>query len=435
MRRILPALAALSCLAFAPVASSQTQACFGAPADYVNQFGADYPEPRAFVDSQAWWLEGAGDATSSIDDAMRASHLHYGKCFPFMETWNESGLLTEHVKLQMHEFVGGHSTTASLLAFVNGGEFNGKVGLGPWYPTQVDETRYVQKSRDPSTITKCGRLEQRGHLEGISNNGGERMFNSYGWQSLFDCKPGRTQIAARGPAIIFRGWYEQADYSNITFLNDFRGEQGFRASQMDDPVVGDLKLSFALAAGANRWLVSINPNVHGGSFGSWVARGSGTSFTLTIPDSAIPSGLFRVMAVGCERVGSSSANPIGGQNCGVGVVPFLGDGTAPPPDEEPPPPPPPPEEDTQAPTAPSGLHSSGTTQTSVTLAWNASSDNVGVDHYNLYSRGIFRGTTTALEFTYTGEACGTNWGYGVEAVDAAGNVSDRPWIRIATDPC
>src|SRR5207253_4747627 len=41
-----------------------------------------------------------------------------------------------------------------------------------------------------------------------------------------------------------------------------------------------------------------------------------------------------------------------------------------------PPPPPPPPSDTQAPSTPTGLATTGATQTSISVSWNASSDNV-----------------------------------------------------------
>jgi hypothetical protein len=83
-------------------------------------------------------------------------------------------------------------------------------------------------------------------------------------------------------------------------------------------------LKFSLGAGADRWLIAVNPNVHAGTFGSWQARGTGTSGHVTIPDASIPAAEFRVMGAGCENVGKSTANPNGGVNCGVGVLTFRG---------------------------------------------------------------------------------------------------------------
>ncbi|MBO3749003.1 cellulose binding domain-containing protein [Streptosporangiaceae bacterium NEAU-GS5] len=86
--------------------------------------------------------------------------------------------------------------------------------------------------------------------------------------------------------------------------------------------------------------------------------------------------------------------------------------------------------DTQAPTAPSGLAASGTTQTGTSLAWTASTDNVGVTGYDILqaqgaSGGTFTqvGTSTTTSFAVTGLTANTTYRFQVRARDAAGNVS------------
>jgi len=79
--------------------------------------------------------------------------------------------------------------------------------------------------------------------------------------------------------------------------------------------------------------------------------------------------------------------------------------------------------DTQAPTVPTGLASSGVAQTSFTLTWNASSDNVGVANYNVYQDGAFLTNTTGTSIIVSGLAQATTYAYYVTAEDAAGNVS------------
>ncbi|WP_237391759.1 lytic polysaccharide monooxygenase [Paenibacillus dendrobii] len=86
----------------------------------------------------------------------------------------------------------------------------------------------------------------------------------------------------------------------------------------------------------------------------------------------------------------------------------------------------PPPVDTTAPTAPGNLQVSGTpTSSTISLIWNAATDNVGVTGYQ-----IFRGTTlagsvsgTTLNYTATGLAANTAYTFTVQAVDAAGNKS------------
>ncbi|MFC8451105.1 cellulose binding domain-containing protein, partial [Kitasatospora sp. NPDC057223] len=80
--------------------------------------------------------------------------------------------------------------------------------------------------------------------------------------------------------------------------------------------------------------------------------------------------------------------------------------------------------DTVAPTAPSGLVSTGTTSSSVSLSWTASTDNVGVTGYDVYRGATKVGSTTgATTYTDSGLTAATAYSYTVKARDLAGNVS------------
>ncbi|MDI1465156.1 RICIN domain-containing protein [Catellatospora sp. KI3] len=79
--------------------------------------------------------------------------------------------------------------------------------------------------------------------------------------------------------------------------------------------------------------------------------------------------------------------------------------------------------DTQAPSVPGGLSAGGTTSTSTTLNWAASTDNVGVTGYLVFRNGVQVGTPTGTSFTDTGLSAATSYAYTVKARDAAGNQS------------
>ncbi|MEZ5040985.1 MAG: M4 family metallopeptidase [Saprospiraceae bacterium] len=79
--------------------------------------------------------------------------------------------------------------------------------------------------------------------------------------------------------------------------------------------------------------------------------------------------------------------------------------------------------DTQAPTAPTGLAASGTTQTTTNLSWNASTDNVGVTGYDVYVGGSLNGSTASTSYSVTGLTANTTYAIYVRAKDAAGNIS------------
>ncbi|MBN1952329.1 MAG: T9SS type A sorting domain-containing protein [Bacteroidales bacterium] len=81
--------------------------------------------------------------------------------------------------------------------------------------------------------------------------------------------------------------------------------------------------------------------------------------------------------------------------------------------------------DDTPPTVPANLRSTGITPTSVSLAWNASTDNVGIQSYQVYRNGGLISTTGQLSLTDQGLSAATTFSYTVSAVDAAGNESSK----------
>ncbi len=80
--------------------------------------------------------------------------------------------------------------------------------------------------------------------------------------------------------------------------------------------------------------------------------------------------------------------------------------------------------DTQAPTAPTGLSSSNIVETSFTLNWTASTDNVGVTGYDVYKNGSMIGSVTGTSADITGLTAETSYSMTVKAKDDAGNISN-----------
>lgn len=104
-------------------------------------------------------------------------------------------------------------------------------------------------------------------------------------------------------------------------------------------------------------------------------------------------------------------------------------------------PPPGPVGDITPPTQPGNLRASASTQTSITVAWDASTDNVGVTNYRIYRGGtlIGQGPGSAGGFQDIWQdgnrSCGTSYVYGVDAQDAAGNTSARTTATLSTAAC
>lgn len=79
--------------------------------------------------------------------------------------------------------------------------------------------------------------------------------------------------------------------------------------------------------------------------------------------------------------------------------------------------------DGQPPTVPQGVTAQAGSSTSVTVAWQASTDDVGVTGYRVYRNGTQVGTPSGSPYTDGGLAAATTYSYTVAAVDAAGNTS------------
>ncbi|MFD9697490.1 fibronectin type III domain-containing protein [Lentzea sp. NPDC059081] len=79
--------------------------------------------------------------------------------------------------------------------------------------------------------------------------------------------------------------------------------------------------------------------------------------------------------------------------------------------------------DTTAPTAPANPRATGTTASSVSLAWDASTDNVGVTAYDVYNGGTIATTVTGTTATVGNLKADNDYTFTIKAKDAAGNTS------------
>lgn len=89
--------------------------------------------------------------------------------------------------------------------------------------------------------------------------------------------------------------------------------------------------------------------------------------------------------------------------------------------------------DTVAPSVPGSLTASGTTSSATNLSWTASTDNVAVTGYNIYSGTALLGTATGTTYTASGLTASTAYTFTVKAKDAAGNLSaDSNAVNVTT---
>ena len=90
--------------------------------------------------------------------------------------------------------------------------------------------------------------------------------------------------------------------------------------------------------------------------------------------------------------------------------------------------------DTRPPSPPTNNHVTGVTETTVALAWNKSTDNVGVAEYDVFKQGQFmlKVSGTTLKATVTKLIPGTQYVFTIVARDAAGNSSQDSNEAVAT---
>lgn len=90
--------------------------------------------------------------------------------------------------------------------------------------------------------------------------------------------------------------------------------------------------------------------------------------------------------------------------------------------------------DVTAPSVPANLSAVGVSETQIDLTWDASTDNVGVDHYRVFKDGIFLANNTDTSYSAVGLTVNTEYEFTVSAVDAAGNESAESAPDSATTP-
>lgn len=91
--------------------------------------------------------------------------------------------------------------------------------------------------------------------------------------------------------------------------------------------------------------------------------------------------------------------------------------------------------DDEAPTTPGNPRSTGTTADSVSLAWDASVDNIGVTGYDVYNGSTLATTVAGTTATVSGLSADTSYSFTIQAKDAAGNKSKAsPAVTARTQP-
>ena len=81
--------------------------------------------------------------------------------------------------------------------------------------------------------------------------------------------------------------------------------------------------------------------------------------------------------------------------------------------------------DTQKPTTPTNLTTTGVTSNSASLSWYPATDNLGVTGYNVYRNGSKVATVAGTSYVNASLSSETSYAYAVSAIDKASNESDK----------
>ena len=81
--------------------------------------------------------------------------------------------------------------------------------------------------------------------------------------------------------------------------------------------------------------------------------------------------------------------------------------------------------DTEAPSTPTNLIVTGSTSSTISLSWTASTDNIIVAAYDIYLDGTLKTSSSSNSITVTGLNPSTTYSFYVKAKDAAGNTSSQ----------
>ena len=266
---------------------------------------AGYPEPRVFLESQAWWR-----ATPGLPD-VDAGHVHVGTCFPYGKTVR--GTIDFDVRVVMAHNPG---RTDRVQVGIVTGDGTGTTPVQARPDMTCDGhgpcTTWVKLRLDTTQAAHDGRAEVRFMAHTVQPNGLEMMATT-GWPlTLANGKP--TADYRAGDVVVGRGWYTDAGYVNADLLSAIP----------TTPISGVWQPEIKMKEGADglpatSWNAFVDPDFHAvpEDVGKVVASGIGAYRGLIRIDTAeLAPGRHRLV------LRTDAAQPGGAVHSGVLVIPF-----------------------------------------------------------------------------------------------------------------
>lgn len=201
-----------------------------------------------------------------------------------------------------------------------------------------------------------------------------------------------------------------ATYNDASMIFDWTDPSNYYYASFNETSQADTNGIFRISGGVQTRLVAFSPTFAPGVTRHATIMRSGSTVTASINSAAIASVTTTLPASG--RLGFGSRNDSVTYDNFKVTVP-----------------------NTTAPTTPTGLASPSKTSSTVSLAWNASTDKSGVAGYHVLRNGIRVGIATSPSFTDSGLKASTSYSYTVNAFDAAGNRSSNSnTVAVTTSP-
>lgn len=258
--------------------------------DRVNCTG--YPQPRVFLESQAWWLTTPG--RNGTDNG----HIHIGTCFPYAQ--NILGPIVFDIQVILHDNPG--EVHVVLVDVMTDGGVTNLVNLPVSYTCDGTCEFWVHVTADTTRLPYDGRQEFRFRAK-VDEPDGKEMFPTTGWQAYV--RNGRTNNDYRSSDLtIARGWYTGAGYANAQ-LN---------TTLPTSPVSGIWTFNVKLAPGSGGIPVTyhhvlLDANFHAGIPGTVLREGTGEfSGNISLDTRTLSNGPHKLLLKADADESSGSTN-------------------------------------------------------------------------------------------------------------------------------
>jgi hypothetical protein len=298
--RVLGALVLI--LALSPLSGAPPA---GAAADPLTCAG--YPQKRAFLDSQAWWMRTPGQNGTDF------GHVHVGTCFPAGQTI--SGAVHFDVKLVIHDNPG--TLTKLRIQIFNSGAPDPVLTVPLGYGCPVPGTCTFWVPVDVNTALASDGCQEFRFQAWVHEPDGNDLIATDGWRAvLANGRSTSSYCTSDGRGVNYaegRGWY-----TNF----------GYEIGRLDDPfpwapVSGVWSPKVKTAAGSGgisptHHLVTIDPDFHSGNNGIVLIDGQGSfgATRLAIDTTKLTNGLHRLV------LRTDAATSKGSTLSGIMAIPF-----------------------------------------------------------------------------------------------------------------